>query len=102
MREDGIELTVRATPRAAKAGFGGLVHDAAGAAWLSVRVTVPPDGGRANAAILALLAKALDAAPRDCRLLSGASGRWKRVRILGDPETLARRAAALAAPSGGH
>ncbi|MGD9509130.1 MAG: DUF167 family protein [Geminicoccaceae bacterium] len=94
---DGIDLAVKATPRAAKAEIGGLAHDAAGAAWLSVRVTVPPDGGRANAAILALLAKELDVAPRACRLLSGATGRWKRVRVEGDPETLARRAAALAA-----
>ena len=102
LRGDGIELAVRATPRAARAGIEGTVSDAAGAVWLSVRVTVPPDGGRANAAILALLAKALGVAPSTCRLLAGASGRWKRVRIAGDPETLAKRAAALAAPPAGH
>lgn len=64
-----------------------------------MRVTVAPDGGRANDAILGLLAEALAVAPGDCRLLAGASGRWKRIRVKGDPETLARRAAALAAGS---
>jgi uncharacterized protein YggU (UPF0235/DUF167 family) len=67
-----------------------------------VRVTAPPDGGRANEAVLIVLARAFAVAPRDCRLRSGASIRWKRVRILGDPEALATRAAALAAGTAGH
>ena len=101
-RADGIEVAVKATPRARRAGIDGSVRDAAGATWLGVRVTAPPDAGRANEAVLALLAEALGVAPRDCRLVSGASGRWKRIRIEGDPDVLGRRVAALAAGGAGH
>ena len=75
--------------------------DASGASWLSVRVTAPPDSGRANAAVLALLAQALGVPPRDLRLVAGASGRWKRIRVQGEPAALIPRAAALAADPAG-
>jgi uncharacterized protein YggU (UPF0235/DUF167 family) len=77
------------------------VPDASGASWLSVRVTAPPDSGRANAAVVALLAQALGVPQRDLRLVSGASGRWKRIRVQGEPEALMPRAAALAADPAG-
>ena len=99
---DGIELTIKATPRAAKAGIAGIAMDAAGEAWLAVKVTAPPDGGRANEAVLRLLAKALGVPASACHVAAGASSRWKRVRVAGDPAALAERAAALAARPGGH
>ena len=74
-----------------------MVRDAAGDAWLAVKVTAPPDGGRANEAVLKLLAKALGVPASACRLAAGATSRWKRVHVLGDPEALASRAAVLAA-----
>ena len=74
------------------------MRDAAGDAWLSVKVTAPADGGRANEAVLRLLAKALGVPASACRLAAGATSRWKRVHVAGDPEALAARAAVLAAP----
>lgn len=100
-RGDGIELAIKVTPRAGRVAIEGAVADAAGAAWLAVKVTAPPDGGRANAAVLGLLAKRLGVPATACSLVSGASSRWKRVRILGDARTLERLAATLAGPSGG-
>ena len=52
--------------------------------------------------MLALLAKALGVPASACRIVAGASSRWKRVRVSGDPAALAERAAALAARPGGH
>ena len=94
--DDGIELAVKVTPRANRARIDGVVVDAAGAAWLAVRVTAPPDGGRANEAVLRLLARKLDLAASACAVAAGAGSRWKRVRCTGDPNDLERRAASLA------
>ncbi|WP_322785223.1 DUF167 family protein [Sphingopyxis alaskensis] len=51
---------------------GGTVH---------LRVTVPPADGAANAAVLRLLAAALDVPPRDLTLIRGASARIKLIGI---------------------
>ena len=93
--EGGIELAVRVTPRASRAAVEGLVTDAAGTAWLAVKVTAPPDAGRANAAVLSLLAKVLGIAPSSVTIRSGTMARWKRIAIMGDAPLLARRVMAL-------
>ena len=99
-RERGIELAVKVTPRAARAVVDGVVLDASGGAWLAVRVTAPPDSGRANAALCRLLATALGVPPSSVALLAGAAARWKRVGVQGDPEELAARVAQLLGPDG--
>lgn len=71
-------LTVRVTPRAARAG---VVRVADGVVFL--RVTAPPVEGAANAATIALLAEALGVSRSRVVLRSGASGRLKRVTIEG-------------------
>ena len=43
VRGDGIELAVKATPRAGRTAIDGVVVDAAGVAWLAVRLTAPAD-----------------------------------------------------------
>lgn len=48
VREDGIELAVRATARAGSTCIAGTADDAAGDAWLAVNVAAPPDAGRAS------------------------------------------------------
>lgn len=97
-RAMGLELAVKATPRARKEAIEGVVLDAAGAAWLVVKVTAPPDAGKANAAVLALLAKALGVPPSALSLVAGAGSRWKRVLASGAPEDLLARAEALLSP----
>jgi uncharacterized protein YggU (UPF0235/DUF167 family) len=93
---DGTSLAVEVTPRSARAAVEGVTADAAGAAWLAVRVTAPPDGGRANEAVLRLLAGLLAVPVSACAVAAGAGARWKRVRVAGDPTELERRATALA------
>ena len=48
-----------------------------------MRVTAAPEGGKANAAVVALLAKQLKVARGRVRVVRGHRGRDKRVRIEG-------------------
>ena len=54
-------------------------------------MTAPPEAGKANAALLALVAELLDLKQRDVTLALGATHRRKLVHIAGDPAALARR-----------
>src|SRR5262245_27489652 len=75
--EDAL-LPVRVQPRAVRAAVTGWRDGA-----LAVRVTAPPVEGAANAAVSALLAEALDVAPSRVRVVRGAQGRDKLVRVSG-------------------
>src|SRR6266702_6389453 len=79
-------LRLRVSPGAARAGVVGR-H---GEAW-KVRVTAPPEDGRANDAVLRLLADVL-AVPRGAlTLVSGHSGRDKIIELAGVGPALAER-----------
>ena len=71
----GDEITVRVTPRAARAR---VVVDAGS---LRVYVTEPPEGGKANAAVQKLLAKTLGVAKTRLELVRGATSRDKTFRL---------------------
>ena len=63
---------------------------------LRVAVTTPPEKGRANAAIQAVLAEALGLKPAQLALLSGATSRLKRFLVAGiSPEELRKRLAII-------
>jgi uncharacterized protein len=86
---DGVRLAIRLTPKAAAARILGLIEDGAGGWALKVAVTAPPEGGKANDALLALLAKALGVRRAALSLALGAADRRKLVHIAGDPAALA-------------
>ncbi len=77
----GVRVAVRLSPRAARAGLDGVMLDAAGQAWLKVRVTAPPEDGKANAQMIKLLAKAWRLAPSRLEIAAGAKDRRKTVLI---------------------
>jgi uncharacterized protein (TIGR00251 family) len=67
---------------------------------LKVKVGAPPADGRANAAVLALVAETLGINETQVELSSGASSRSKRVRIRGVEADDLRRALQLAVAGG--
>ncbi len=82
-------LKLRVSPGARRPGVVGR-H---GAAW-KLRVSAPPEAGRANDAVLALLAETLDVSRRDLELTSGHASRDKVVTLHGiTTETAERRLA---------
>ena len=62
-----------------------------GATVLKARVTAPPEGGKANARLLALLAKAWKLPKSSLEIASGAKERRKAVLVRGDPDLLLAR-----------
>jgi uncharacterized protein len=88
---DGVRLAVHLTPGAAAERIAGLAGDADGRLALKVGVTAPPEAGKANDALLRLLAKTLHLPRRDLTLAMGAGDRRKVIHIAGDPAVLVRR-----------
>lgn len=74
----GVNLRVRVQPRAARDAVAGQRGVA-----LLVRVCAPASEGAANAALVRVLAQALDVAPSHVTLLRGGSSREKILHIAG-------------------
>ncbi len=85
---DGVRVAVRVIPKASRAGVAGVGVDAAGRAYLRVRVNAPPEGGKANEAVIKLLAAAWDVPPSRLSLVSGAKDRRKTIHVGGDAPAL--------------
>ncbi len=62
--------------------------DAAGRVSLKVRVSAPPEDGKANAAVVRLLAKRWGVAPSRLSVVRGATGRSKTIEIEGGDQDL--------------
>lgn len=71
----GAEITVRATPKAARNRI--VVEEGT----LKIYVTAAPENGKANAAVQKLLAKSLGIAKSRLRLVRGATSRSKVFQI---------------------
>lgn len=76
---------MKAQPRARRPAVGGLSPDRAA---LRVAVTEAPEDGRANRAVCAAIAAALDVPASAVTLAQGAASRLKTLRIAGDPARL--------------
>ena len=94
----GVRLQVRLTPKASADRIQGVVEEADGRRALKVAVTAPPEAGKANDALLALLARVLRVKRRDLSLALGAADRRKLVLIAGDPAGLAAQLEEALAP----
>jgi len=89
MVADGVVVTVRLTPKGGRDAIDGIALMADGRSVVKARVRAAPSEGAANAALIALLADALDVARRDVSLTTGATARVKQVKIAGDAAVLA-------------
>lgn len=97
---DGVTLWLRLTPKGGRDAIDGVETLADGKSVLKARVRAAPEDGRANAALIELIAKTLGAPKKAVSIRSGETSRVKKLFIAGDP---ARHMAALArlAPQNG-
>jgi uncharacterized protein (TIGR00251 family) len=90
---DGLRVAIRLSPRARTDRLVAVAASAAGGHVLKVTVTAPAEAGRANEALLQLLARAWRLPRRDLSIIAGSASRNKVVRVAGDPQRLAEQVA---------
>ncbi|SPJ25163.1 DUF167 domain-containing protein [Palleronia abyssalis] len=76
LAQTGARLSLRVTSNARQAGLrieGDTIH---------IRVTAPPEKGKANAAVMKVLSKALGVPKTRLAITAGTTGRDKTVTIL--------------------
>lgn len=77
----GLQLTVRLTPNASADRIEGWETGPDGEAWLKVRVRAIPEDGKANAALIKLLAKQAGLAKNRLTLVRGQTHRMKTIEL---------------------
>jgi uncharacterized protein len=85
---NGVRVAIRLTPRANGDRVIALAAAAGDRQVLKASVTEPPENGRANEALLRLLANTWQLPRRDLVIVAGAASRQKTVQITGDPQQL--------------
>jgi uncharacterized protein (TIGR00251 family) len=75
---DGVIIDVRVVTRAGRSEVAGTRDGA-----VLIRLKAPPVDGAANAELVELLAEVLAVPRRDITITSGATGRHKRVKVVG-------------------
>lgn len=89
--EDGVTVAIRVSPRARSSRIDGTVADEKGNYAVKIAVTSVPEDGKANAAVIALLAKSWRIPKSSITIQSGAAARMKILRIKGDATALTQR-----------
>ena len=93
--ERGVSLQVRLTPKGGRDAVEGWTQGADGIPHLKARVRAVPEAGKANTALIELIAKTLSVPKSAVRIAAGGSARLKRIEIKGDGAALAARLEAL-------
>ncbi|WP_430473309.1 DUF167 family protein [Thalassospira lucentensis] len=86
--QTGIRLFVRLTPKASRDAINGLMNDASGRMRLKVSVSAVPENGKANQAMIKLLAKAIKWPKSSFGIAAGKTDRTKMLVIMGNPTEL--------------
>src|SRR5262249_12806461 len=94
----GISLTIRLTPKGGRDAIDGIGVLPDGRPVLKVRVRAAASDGEANAALIRLIATAMQVPQRAVILATGATGRVKRLAVSGDGPTLTAALEKIAAP----
>ncbi|MBY5837440.1 DUF167 domain-containing protein [Rhizobium leguminosarum] len=89
--DDHLRLAVRLTPNGGRDALDGIEADGKGEAFLKARVTAVPEKGKANKALILLIAKSLRIPKSSVSFVSGETGRKKILRIDGDPKDLVKK-----------
>ena len=78
VNEHRIRVRVKAVPGASRDTIAELLGDR-----VKVRISAPPEGGKANKAILKLFAKSLGIKPAQVSIISGSTNPEKIIEIIG-------------------
>ena len=93
--EKSLRFSVRLTPKGGRDAVEGWTQGVDGAIYLKARVATVPEDGKANAALIAILAKTLGIAKSKITIAGGTTSRLKTVDVGGDPRALAAQLEAL-------
>lgn len=86
---DGVLIDLRLTPRGGRDGIDGLKQGR-----IQARVRAVPEDGRANAALVELVADEIGVPKSTVSVTAGKTARLKTLLIAGDPKVLEARVAA--------
>ena len=87
--DGGLRVRVRLQPAGRADQVLGLAQDTDGRVALKATVTKPPEGGKANAALIKLLAKEWRVAKSTLKVIQGQTSRNKVLHLAGDGDALA-------------
>ncbi|OEJ64040.1 DUF167 domain-containing protein [Magnetovibrio blakemorei] len=85
---EGLRLRIRLTPSGRRDGFDGVMLDADDNGVLKASVTKAPEDGKANQALIKMLAKEWKVAKSLLDVIQGQTNRNKVVLIRGDADAL--------------
>ena len=86
--KEGVRVAVRVTPKASRDKIDGLADEADGRRVLKVAVTVVPEDGKANDAVIKLLSKAWRLPRSTIAVVQGQTSRSKALLVEGDADTV--------------
>ena len=81
-RRHAIKLAIKVVPASSRDSIVGWLGDT-----LKIRVTAPPERGKANAAVATIIADALGVSRECIRVVAGQTSARKMVEIIGLPES---------------
>lgn len=84
----GVTVRLRVQPAARRDAISGAQERSDGRIALKVQVTAPPEGGKANEALIKLLAKSWRIPKSRLSVVAGASARDKLLLVEGETEAL--------------
>lgn len=88
LTRNGLWVAIWLSPRAKADRLLAVAPTARGGQAIKVSVSAPPQGGRANEALLRLLAYTWHLPRRNLSIVAGATSRNKIVNVAGDPHQL--------------
>ena len=97
-RPDGVSVTVKVQPKSRRPGIQGAAVSAHGPC-LRIGVNDPPEDGRANRAVCAVLAEALHVPASAVAVAFGQTSRDKTLHVAGDTALLTARLETLCPPA---
>lgn len=80
---DGLEVSLYCNPGASRDRIGDVAEDGKGGHVLKVTIAAPPEDGKANKAIIKLLAKEWDIPRTAIQILRGEASRHKKLLLHG-------------------